>query len=367
MDNVEFEKRLEQAFDNHLPIADKINQLRADLNDTKSSEYLIDSFFNKTLSQDLYNTFTLDEFYQLCQLHFKIANSAEFDDIETIPISNLELWQDSVTWLTVYFEFNIVLSQDNEKFAEFTESVILWYFKWVLAEIDENPNHSLKLIQKYHQLLAYYCKILELGERSIYQQRISQGVRVADKKLVEINLYEWLEAGDNDFDDCLACQYDDIIRAHCFLKRYDKALNWASEILDGSLSCGEVPHATNSLIAKAYFYTNQQDKALAILEKGYPLIKQKGEFIQPLAEFMRLYRAMGMTDKAIEIYQENKHLLEKCESKYQKMLMLIELMNLPIVEKLEYVQETISLATQFDLRNGNDYYLSQLPKSSHNI
>lgn len=363
MDKVEFEQRLERAFDNNVPIAEKLMQLRYDLGDTSNIEALIDRFFDETLSQHLQETISFDDYYHLCQLHFKVANIADSDDVLSTPTIHTALWLDSVTWLTIFFEFNCFLSQDNEPFEKFTSLMILWWFKWVLDELDNNPKKSLELIQKYHRLFAYYYQTFELGERSIYKQRVCHGVNISDKKLVETSLYEWNEASDNDFDDCLACQCHETINAYCFLNKYDKALNWAEEILDGSLSCGEVPHNSNSKIAEAYFYTHQPDKALATLEKGYPLIKQKLEFIRPLAEFMQLYLAMGMTDKALEIYQENKHLVEKSESPYKKMLFYIQSAKLPIAEQTEIVEKAMELATKFDTRNGNDYYRSQLSNS----
>lgn len=363
MNNLEFEQRLNDAFENNLPIADKVNQLRLDLDDTKSNQELMEGFWDNSLFSDIEQANSYDNFYQLCQLHFKVADSAEFDNVATTPIKNTDLWSDSVIWLAVYLDFIMHLDRNHDKkFGAFINSSILWRLKWVLNHIVENPYKDFSEIYSCSSMLHYYYDLYGLGERSIHKIRVMQGIKMANKEIIEENLQKWLEAPTNDFDDCLACQYDDIIRAYCFLKQYDKALEWAKEILDGSVTCGEVPHATNSLIAEAYFYTNQADKAVAILEKGYPLIQGKMEFLRPISEFIRLYREMNMMDKAVAIFEENKHLLENCESPYEKMLFLIETVKLPIDNKKTYTLEAMSLATQFDLRNGNAYYLSQLPK-----
>lgn len=363
MNNLEFEQRLNDAFENNLPIADKVNQLRLDLDDTKSNQELLESFWDNSLFLDIEQANDYDNFYQLCTLHSKVSNSAEFDGVATTPVKNTDLWSDSVIWLAVYFDFILYLAKNHdEKFQEFVNSLILWRLKWVLTHSVENPYKDFSEIVSCNAMLDYYYDLFHLGKRSIHKIRVMQGIKFANTEVIEENLQKWLDAPTNDFDDCLACQYDDIIRAYCFLKQYDKALEWVKEILDGSVTCGEVPHVTNSLIAEAYFYTNQTDKAVTILETGYPLIQNKLAFLRPISEFIRLYREMNMTDKAVAIFEENKYLLENCESPYEKMLFLIETVKLPIGNKKAYALEAMSLATRFDIRNGNAYYLSQLPK-----
>lgn len=358
MNNLEFEQRLEQAFDNNLPIADKVNQLLIDLNNEDLDKIPKDSLFIRCSNDDAQR----NNFYQLCQLHSKVGISCEHDEAKTTPVKNTKLWCDSVMWLVEYLDISLLLSRDYHEFEDAITIKCIWWGKWVVNALADDPTYSRERISDDNYVLFHYFYKFGLGTRSIYKIIVMQNIKFARSKDVEEYLDEWLKAPTNDYDDCLACQYDDIIRAYCFLKQYDKALEWAKEILDGSVTCGEVPHATNSLIAEAYFYTNQADKAVAILEKGYPLIQGKMEFLRPISEFIRLYREMNMMDKAVAIFEENKHLLENCESPYEKMLFLIETVKLPIDNKKTYTLEAMSLATQFDLRNGNAYYLSQLPK-----
>ncbi len=232
---------------------------------------------------------------------------------------------------------------------------------FLLERLHDNPDVSLEEIEEYNQKMdVYFTEIFDLGERSGYLIRITQAIDMNNREKLEVNLYQWQEASEHDFDNCWACQLHDIVRSYCFLKKYDKALTWAKDIIDGSESCEEVPHVTNSLIAEAYFYTGQTDKAKARLELGYPLIKENPSFVIDIAEFMRLYRAMDMEQKAIEIYQENKHLLEENENLFEQMLFYIEVSHLDVAEQAQAKQIATELAQRFDKRNGNIYYMDKL-------
>lgn len=356
--------KVQEAFtENHQPIVEKVIFLQKTFGDIESTKQLLDSFFDGTLILKLEeNRKKHDNFYALCSLHFKVANSVEYDDIATTPVKGTKLWMDSVLWLAIHFEVIIYFCQKvDDKFMQYTSSSIMWWLKWVLNVCVEDPRISDKTISHYDALLAYYSEEFDLGKRSVYKTLVSQGIKMARTNMIETHLPTWLEAEKNEFDDCWACQVDDVIRAYCFLKQYDKALEWSEGVLDGSVSCGEVPHATNSLIAEAYFYTGNKQRALELLDNGYPLIKENVSFIRAIAEVMRLYEVMGMVEKAVDIYNDNKKIIKQCESQFQRMLFYIEAVKLPIEDKQECFKEAFSLAMEFSLRDGNIYYCSQLP------
>lgn len=356
MKDIEFEQRLNDAFDNHLPIPDKVNVLRTDLYDTIDINILIANKLNdELLVQDI------ELFYQQCKLHLQVVDSRHHIDGKTTPIKNTQLWQESVTWLMVYYEHIWEFAEENLAFNEMKQLGCLWLFKWVLSELVENPKVQQQTIDNYFKLWVYYSHIFDIGRRSLHKIAVMQGIKMANRKMITEHLPVWLNAEKNYFDDCWACQVDDIIRAYVFLGDYDKALEWATEILDGSVTCGEVPHVTNSLIAQAYFYTNQIDKAQALLKNKYKMVKGKGQFMRPIAEFMRLAILLGNIKRAKQIYQDNKYVFDECESLFKKMLFAIEASKLPIAEQVEMLTIAKQLARQFDERNGNDYYTSQLP------
>ncbi|MBE9591542.1 hypothetical protein IM753_11315 [Moraxella sp. K127] len=357
MSEEKFEQRLHDAFENHLPIADKVNELRKDLNDTQTVLEIVAQHLDKTLT-----IASTGLFYQQCKLHCEVVKSYNYVAEKTTPIKNTQLWQDSVAWLMVYYEDIFDYAQEDERFFEIKQTPILWYFKWVVSNVVENYHVRKEQIDNYLKLLEYYYTyVFALGQRSLYKSIVMQGIKRGDCQLVEMHLDKWINAEENDFDDCWACQVDDIIRAYVFLGEHDKALEWSEQILNGSVKCGEVPHVTNSLIAQAYFYTNQIDKTKELLGSGYKLVKGQGQFIRPIAEFMRVAILLGDVDKAVQIYQDSRHLFDQCESLFQKMLFTIEASKLDIPEKSTLLTEARRLAQDFDKRNENDYYTLQLP------
>lgn len=373
MDELVFNTQLDLAFDDaHLPIADKINELKHQLSDDLIGEIIHDfllMFKDNAVEIDINNFYETHinkspNFHYLCQLHDKVIKSQKYDISKVNPVKNTQLWYDSVTWLTIhiYVMKSIRQTQHHEVFERFANSDIFWYFKWVVSGAVDNPDCALQTIDEYNQIFKHVLDDFDLGSRSYHKTLVMQGIKLANPVMIKEHLMLWQEAMDSWFDDCWACQVDDVVRAYCFLGQYDKALSWAKEIIDGSVSCGTVPHVTNSLIAQAYFYTNQHQKALDTLKAGYPLIFGNLSYVRPISEFMHLYRQMGMPDKAVRIYQEHHQLIQTCQSPFERMLFYIETAKLNIPEQDKYSTMAHQLAQSFDKRNGNEYYSSQLTK-----
>lgn len=357
MNTIEFEQRLNDAFDNNLPIADKVNELRKALGDDKTFMELVNKHLDNASPVS-----DVELFFQQCQLHYKVAESCNYDDVSTTPIKNSQLWCDSVTWLTICFNHFIYLLQKGDKrFDKFANTEVLWWYKWVVASLPENPEIDKEVINYHLRVFDFNYSRFDLGERSLYKLLVMQGIKMGKHQFVETYLEKWLNSQENDYDDCWACQVDDIIRAYVFLGKYDEALQWSKEILNGSVTCGEVPEATNSLIAQAYFHTKKTQKAKELLESGYQLVQGQRQFIRPIAEFMRLAMLLDDKETAKMIYDDSKALFNESESLFEKMLFSIEASKLDIPEKPKLLTEARRLAQAFDKRNENAYYTSQLP------
>ncbi len=66
--------------------------------------------------------------------------------------------------------------------------MILWWFKWLMGDIDENPDMSLEEIEEYNEKMdVYFTEIYDLGERSGYQTRAMQAIDMNNRELLEVN------------------------------------------------------------------------------------------------------------------------------------------------------------------------------------
>lgn len=369
MDVSEFEQRLQAAFDeNRLPIAPKVKALLADLTMEMAVSGMPTDSSDFGYYDDIVNRYGNNETYhQCCVAHYAVAETVNNNVEFTSPVHNLQLWLDSIDWLVdnlqIIDELQLheIRHHSQPKFQYFYTMEVLWWFKWLLPTIVESPQISAAEIAAYNNKLAFYFSdIYQLGERSQHKCQAMQAIKMGDAKTLELSLFQWLEADENKFDDCWACQLDDIVRSYCFLGRYDKALTWAHDIINGTASCGSVPQVTNSLIAQAYAHTGQKDKALALMADGYELVKHKLHYFRPISQFMALYNELGETKKAVEIYQDNKRLVNESESLYEQMLFHIAASKLSVPQADMHRNIAIDLAQRFDARNGNDYFSSQL-------
>lgn len=282
-------------------------------------------------------------------------------------------------------------------------------FSWCLARFDESPDeYSLfDILQKYKGILSYLPNVpaisrvqiiameddmerryrtCGIGLRSVYYMRWCNLMRMGDL-YAAVRFYEaWQDTNLNDMSECGACAQSNRVELMSRLNLDKEALAFAGPILEGTLSCSSVPKSTYGIAIRTLLRLGRSADAQKYHEVGYSKISGNEDYLGNIAEHLLYLVVSRDLSKAVRIFE--RHLLWCVEtanlsakySFFAASTALLEVLrisrsgtmklNLPKAlaswsdtGKYElheltawWRRETTTLADQFDVRNGNDYF-----------
>lgn len=190
----------------------------------------------------------------------------------------------------------------------FPEKAIL-AFSWCLSKFDENEE-----LDHWHSLLWQYKVILEMipvfptvSREQIIKMQEDMGQRLAKYGETErtahyYRAWNYMRMGDYDqalyfqnayimmprspMSDCLACERDRQVELLSRMKMDAQAIQCASEILAGTMSCGEVPEFTNAHIIRSYLRTGDVKKASKLHKSAYKRVYREMKYLGTIGDLM---------------------------------------------------------------------------------
>lgn len=144
----------------------------------------------------------------------------------------------------------------------------------------------------------------------------------------------------------------------------------AEPILNGTMSCGEVPHTSYYSAIYSLIQLGRIEEAKVYLAEAVTLISSEIEqFSHIMPKLAQLYTLLGDSDRAIELLKTHQEIISKVVS--VNLLDLLEYLIALAPYSEEAQQDARCLAKDLDERNGNRYYQLKLemlflaPQSVH--
>jgi hypothetical protein len=278
--------------------------------------------------------------------------------------------------------------QDPQKFPEFQ---LLWTYKWICEGLPKFPQVSREQIQA--TLMDFADRYQRSGNslRPFFQLKTIATVLMNDYSEAIEYERKWRETErDRSYSDCRACELDWEIKFLIYIGDHEQALTKAAPIVQGSLSCAEIPHHTLAALLLPLLKLGRIDDAMEYHHKGYPMVAKNRDFLLSVGEHLfflvatnNLVKAIGLLEKhlhwALEpvdpysqfyFYRASYFLIKSLQDQNESTVQLILPQSFPLYSQDGcydiyllvnwFSQATHDLATRFDRRNGNDYYLNQL-------
>jgi hypothetical protein len=287
--------------------------------------------------------------------------------------------------------FSWCLAKYDQDPQKFPESQLLWRYKWICESLPMFPQVSKEQIQA--TLMDFADRYQSAGRslRPFFQLKTISAVLMNDHS--EATEYErkWREtARDKSYSDCRACELDWEIKFLIYGGDYEQALTAAAPIVQGTLSCSEIPHHTLAALLHPLLKLGRVEEAIEYHRKGYPLVAKNRDFLLSVGEHLcflvatnNLVKAIGLLEKhlhwALEpvnplsqfcFYRASYFLIKSLQDQNESTVQLLLPRSFPLHSQNGFYdisllvnwfsQATQDLATRFDRRNGNDYYLNQL-------
>lgn len=239
----------------------------------------------------------------------------------------------------------------------------LWAYKWFIADLPLMPDMSKEHIEFYNEVMREYYERGELGTAMLHKCLMLQAMNMGDIERAKIYHQAWHQSEKDDFSDCEACELNDEIHYRHFIGQYKQTVQLAQPILDGSMSCGEVPHNTYYPIIDSLIESDQWTEAAAQMHKAVQLIESAGEdFIHLLPRLIQLQIKLGQYDTAQSLSEKYHEAIGRRSQNHP-------IITLHYLSAMAYFKENIfvsakelaqDLSQMYDKRNGNAYYSKRL-------
>ncbi len=183
--------------------------------------------------------------------------------------------------------------------------MLLWRYKWVIANGIDFPGISrarlLQMVDDFRQRsrAAGWSERTALHLRFTVERRLGHFVAAQDWLAKVAGLSR------DGLSDCLACEIDATVSFHAARGACEDAIREAAPILDGGMSCAEIPHKTHATLLECFRKTGRSEDAARSHAAGYRLVRSGRAFITQHGEHMVYLLRAGAVEKSVALLRRH--------------------------------------------------------------
>ena len=288
--------------------------------------------------------------------------------------------------------FTWCLAKLDEHPDEFDAHALLWKYKWILENM---PTFAAVPKQKIYGLQDDMQKRLTTAGynlRPVHFLRWTNAMRMGELERAKKYLELWRETSRDDMADCEACEQNKVAELLGRMGKPDLAIEAAAKLLDGRMTCAEIPHLTYGHLIDAFVHSGRSKEVIEKQPHWYKVICDNEEFLEPVSDHLLLVAAAGKFPEAIAMFEKHAPWAAETVSDHNRYVffrsatVLFEQLaktnpevKLQMPSSLEchrddhayqsgelaewFATKTMTLASQFDRRNENTYCTELVAKS----
>ena len=283
--------------------------------------------------------------------------------------------------------FSWCLAKSDENPEQFDGSELLWKYKWVLENLPtfvQIPKEKIYELQEdmQHRLNEYGYNL-----RPIHFLRWTNAMRMGDFERAKEYHGQWLDTSRDAMADCEACEQNKLSELYGRLGDLEKSAKVAAALIEGRMTCAEVPHLTYGHLAMTYLELRRIEDAKQMVSSGYRMVQDNDELLEPASQHLSVLAVSGQLAEAIPVIERHAKPAHETPSDHNRWafyeataLALTQLVKQELEVRLRlpsempcanpdnrystselanwFHQEAEQLSKAFDTRNGNDYYAS---------
>ena len=285
----------------------------------------------------------------------------------------------------VLVAFSWCLAKYDAKPNDYWPYELMWRYKWVSEKLACFPQIAREKIEEMHNDMERRYKKLSYSIRPVHGGRFVNALRMGLTEEAADHYSAYSKSRRDWMSDCEACECDVAVDYFIEKGHYKRAINKAKPILNGKLSCAEVPHLTYATLLRPLVSLGRMDEAAEIHQKGYRKIAKNREFLGAIARHLQYLSFIENDAKAIRLIEQHLPIairandplrkLQFYSSVYgffasltdrkpraKKMMLPVEMPGfrddhryLPADLASQFLTEAQEMATAFDQRNDNDH------------
>jgi hypothetical protein len=320
-------------------------------------------------------------------------------DVERATYLREELFEaafDSGQYERALAEFNTMLAACDRHPDTFGADVmprLLWLYKWVAEHAHKFPAVGKAQIEEMFRDMERRYAEAGLSMRAIYSLRSGAALDMGDAARAKRYYEKWIDAEEDGSEDCAACELNSLVEFLLRTGDSELALDRAKPLLQGRMSCAEVPGITQSFLLVPLLKLGRLELAAKSHRASYKQIRENRKFIgyagnhlQYLALTNEATQAVTLLESRLAWALETRNgqdkfsfllgarlLLARLAAQGRKTIKLLLPPSFPHVREdgrydtAELAEVFLSMATdvaaQFDRRNGTDRYARLLQEN----
>lgn len=269
---------------------------------------------------------------------------------------------------------------------------LLWKYKWIIYELYSNPDVPLEQIEN---VLEDYKRRLEeqgFGIRSYYSKQLNEAIYQQDSAKSDQFLAKVNAHSHDELSDCRACEMDTQVHYHINQGDFDTAYTQALPLINKQFTCAHVPVITYCQLCHMAIKHNQPEKAAELFlqaEEGLQECEHDSSLITSVAhlivylfhtdkekgwDYIEKYLKWSDTMKSNRKFFFASRMAEALQLEDQEKVVQLELPEShPLYTPANtykagdiyhyYEQEARKYASEFDQRNRNSNFTTQLEKA----
>ncbi|MDE6729647.1 MAG: hypothetical protein K2J71_02585, partial [Oscillospiraceae bacterium] len=194
---------------------------------------------------------------------------------------------DSFKAVIQFPEYLQIFDEHPELENEMSHSM-MWTFKNVLENMQDYYQISRAEIEKYFEEFEKRSRKYGESLRTYYMKKCKFYLPI-DLELAKENYEKFRKYPRSSNSDCLACEQSFSMECQLNFGNEEQALQLAKPILDGDMTCGEIPHCTYEELAKYYLYQGNLTEAFYYGTLCEKLILGEPEFLEQMGTILELY------------------------------------------------------------------------------
>lgn len=278
--------------------------------------------------------------------------------------------------------FSWQLGQFDKEPERFDEFSLFWSYKWILDQAPNFPDITRTQIDQLLEDMKQRFQQYGYSDRTYYFYKMVTANEMGEVEVAADYMKRVQTMERDDMSDCEACEQNRMVE--CAVKQGDDEaiIEAAKPIIDGGMSCGEVPHVTITKVLFPLLRLGRQKEADKLQRRGYRLVKANRDFLLYHGEHIG-YLTRTDPIKALEVFEEHISMALDHENPFHVMMFnayAAKMFERLAEESLDYqvklpaefphreeagnvawlgkyfMDQALTAAGKFDLRNGNNYY-----------
>lgn len=189
--------------------------------------------------------------------------------------------------------------KDPERYSSYS---MLWQLKWVVENLRKDAIYSIAQLEQLFALFKEYLQKYRYSLRPYYEAYMHLALITGRREEADEYYKLWRSAKRDSIANCQACEQH-AMGVYYFSKgHYRRGLQLLKPILEGKLSCVEVPGDTYELIIPAYLALRQVEDARRYADKAYRALKNTRKFYQ-LGTLIAYYTVENRR-RALQIFRD---------------------------------------------------------------